>query len=103
MASGSQLPTTMIVAITTWDLHLPACHSLKEKRGVLKPLTSGLRRSLNVSVAETGHQDLWQRAEIACAAVGSARTVVEETLRAADRLVEETDGVRIMDTVTVFR
>ena len=54
-------------------------------------------------MAETGHQDLWQRAEIACAAVGSARTVVEETLRAADRLVEETDGVRIMDTVTVFR
>jgi uncharacterized protein YlxP (DUF503 family) len=49
----------MIVAITTWDLHLPACHSLKEKRGVLKPLTSGLRRTLNVSVAETGHQDLW--------------------------------------------
>ena len=71
----------MIVAIATWDLHLPACHSLKEKRSVLKPLTTGLRRSLNVSVAETGQQDLWQRAEIACAVVGSARSVVDETLR----------------------
>jgi hypothetical protein len=28
---------------------------------------------------------------------------VEEVLRAADRAVEETDGVRIVDTVTVFR
>ena len=93
----------MVVAVVTWDLHLPDCHSLKEKRGILKPLTAGLRRSLNVSVAETGHQDLWQRAEIACVAVGTARAVVEETLRAADRLVDETDGVRIMDTVTVFR
>jgi uncharacterized protein YlxP (DUF503 family) len=93
----------MIVAITTWDLHLPACHSLKEKRGVLKPLTAGLRRALNVSVAETAHQDLWQRAEIACAAIGSARLVVEEILRAADKLIEETDGIRIMDTTTVFR
>jgi uncharacterized protein len=93
----------MIVAVATWDLHLPSCHSLKEKRGVLKPLTMGLRRSLNVSVAETDHQDLWQRAEIACAAIGSARAVVEEVLRAADRLIEDTDGVRIMDTVTVFR
>jgi uncharacterized protein len=93
----------MIVAITTWELHLPACHSLKEKRGVLKPLTVGLRRSLNVSVAETNHQDLWQRAEIACAAVGTARAVVDETLRAADRLVEQTDGIRIVDTVTVYR
>ncbi|MGI9039823.1 MAG: DUF503 domain-containing protein [Gemmatimonadales bacterium] len=93
----------MILAITTWDLHLPSCHSLKEKRGVLKPLTVGLRRTLNVSVAEIGHQDLWQRAEIACAVIGSARPVVDEVLRAADRMVEETDGVRIMDTVTVFR
>jgi uncharacterized protein len=93
----------MILAVTTWDLHLPACHSLKEKRGILKPLTSTLRRTLNVSVAETAHQDLWQRAEIACAAVGSARPVVDETLRAADRLVEEADGVRIMDTATVYR
>src|SRR5919206_4129981 len=97
------LTMSLILALQTWDLHLPGCHSLKDKRGVLRPLTHGLRRQLNVSVAETGHQDLWQRAEIACAAVGSARAVVEETLRAADRLVEETDGVRIMDTVTVFR
>ena len=93
----------MIVAVQTWDLHLPGCQSLKDKRGVLKPLTAGLRRSLNLSVAEIGHQDLWQRAEIACAAVGSARTVVDETLRAADRMVEEADGVRIVDTVTVYR
>jgi uncharacterized protein len=93
----------MITAIATWDLHLPGCHSLKEKRGVLKPLTSALRRTLNVSVAETGQQDLWQRAEIACAVVGSARPVVEEILRAADRLVEEADGVRVVDTATVFR
>jgi uncharacterized protein len=93
----------MIIAITTWDLHLPACHSLKEKRSVLKPLTVGLRRALNVSVAETGQQDLWQRAEIACAVIGSDRSVVDGTLRAADRMVEETDGVRIVDTATVFR
>jgi uncharacterized protein YlxP (DUF503 family) len=93
----------VIVAVQTWELHLPGCHSLKEKRGVLKPLTIGLRRTLNVSVAETDHQDAWQRAEIACAVVGSARNVVEEVLRAADRMVEESDGVRIVDTVTVLR
>lgn len=93
----------MIIAVQTWDLHLPGCHSLKDKRGVLKPLASALRRSLNVSVAETDHQDLWQRAEIACAAVGSARPVVEEILRSADRLIEKTDGLRIVDTVTEYR
>ena len=75
----------------------------RRSAGPLKPLTAALRQTLNVSVAETGHQDLWQRAEIACAAVGSARPVVEETLRAADRAIEEADGVRIVDTVTVWR
>ena len=107
MAPGSdpKLPaqTTMIVAIATWDIHLPDCHSLKEKRSVLKPLTIALRRTLNVSVAETGQQDLWQRAEITCAVVGTSRSIVDETLRSADRIVEETDGVRILDTATVFR
>ncbi len=93
----------MIVGIRTWELHLEGCQSLKDKRSVLKPLTAALRRTLNVSVAETNHQDLWQRAEIACAAVGSARDVVEETLRAADRMVEDADGARIVDTVTEYR
>lgn len=93
----------MILAVRTWELHLEGCHSLKEKRSVLKPVTSALRKMFNLSVAEIGQQDHWQRAEIACAAVGSDRTVVEETLRAADRLIEEADGVRVIDTTTAYR
>jgi uncharacterized protein YlxP (DUF503 family) len=93
----------MVIGVRTWELHLEGCLSLKDKRSVVKPLTAALRRQFNVSVAETGHQDLWQRAEIACAVVGSARTVVEETLRSADRMVEAADGVRIVDTATDYR
>jgi uncharacterized protein YlxP (DUF503 family) len=90
------------VAITTWDLHLEGCLSLKDKRSRLKPLVAALRR-VNLSVAEVDHQDLWQRAGLACAAVGSDRSVVEGELRAADRIIEETDGVRVMDSVTAWR
>lgn len=93
----------MLVGIATWELHLHGCRSLKDKRGVLRPLEAALRQRLNISVAETAHQDLWQRAEISCAAVGVSRRVVEETLRAADRMVEARDGVRIVDTMTVYR
>jgi uncharacterized protein YlxP (DUF503 family) len=89
----------MFAAIQTWDLHLEGCHSLKDKRAILQPLKAELRRKLNVSVAEVDHQDLWQRAGLACAAVGSDRRVVEETLRDADRVIESADGVRIIETV----
>jgi uncharacterized protein YlxP (DUF503 family) len=88
----------MLGAIQRWDLHLEGCHSLKDKRAILQSLRAALRK-LNVAVAEVEHQDLWQRAGIACATVGSDRRVVDETLRAADRVIEGTDGVRIMDTV----
>ena len=71
----------------TWDLHLEGCHSLKDKRSILQSLKADLRRRLNVSVAEVEHQELWQRAGLACAAVGSDRRVVEEILREADRLI----------------
>jgi uncharacterized protein YlxP (DUF503 family) len=92
----------VVAAIRVWELEVFGCHSLKEKRGVLKPLVAALRRG-NVSVAETGHQDRWQHAEVACAVVGSDRTVVEGELRAADRTIEEADGVRIIDVVTQWR
>jgi hypothetical protein len=82
-----------------WDLHLEGCQSLKAKRAVLQSLKAELRRKLNVAVAEVDHQDLWQRAGIACVTVASDRRVAEEILRTADAVVENTDGVRIIDTV----
>ena len=92
----------MHVGTCTWDLHLEGCASLKDKRSRLKPLVVALRR-VNLSVAEVDHQDLWQRAEVACAAVGSERSVVEAELRSADRTIEEADGVRIIDVVAQWR
>jgi uncharacterized protein len=52
------------------ELELPFSSSLKDKRQTLRSLKDRLRRK-NVSVVESDHQDLWQRAtmEIALAAV----------------------------------
>ena len=92
-----------MLGLRVWELHLEGCRSLKEKRGVLLPLKERLRRGHNLSVAETAHQDSWQRAELSCAALGTDRTVVEESLRTADRIVAAADGVRILDTMTSYR
>jgi uncharacterized protein YlxP (DUF503 family) len=88
----------MIVLVQSWDLHLEGCQSLKDKRSVLQSLKAHLRRRLNLAVAEVEHQDLWQRAGLAAAAIAGERRVAEETLREADRIIEAADGVRIIET-----
>jgi uncharacterized protein len=66
------------------ELELPFSSSLKDKRQTLRSLKDRLRRK-NVSVVESDHQDLWQRAtmEIALAAVscGAAEEKREELRR----------------------
>ena len=69
------------------DLHLPEPRSLKAKRAVVKPVIEGCRRRFGVSVAEVGHQDRWQRAEIAVAAVASSHSQLVEVLDSVERFV----------------
>jgi uncharacterized protein YlxP (DUF503 family) len=74
----------MPIGLLTLRLKLPGCASLKEKRGRIKPVIARLRREFNLSVAETGKQDAWQEAEIACAMVsGDAVLLRRELSRAA--------------------
>lgn len=71
----------------TLRLHLPACSSLKEKRGRLKPLIARLHREFNLSVAEMDLQDKWQEAVISCAMVGNERRHLELSLQNVARWV----------------
>jgi len=88
----------MIIGLRTWELQLPAAHSLKDKRSVLRSLKDRLHNEFNVSVAETAHHDVWQRAELAACVVATDRRHAETVLGAADRLVEAHPGCRIIDS-----
>lgn len=72
----------------TIHLHLPACASLKEKRGRIKPLMSRLHREFNVSVAEMGLQDKWDEAVIVCAMVGNDGAFLQSALQTVAKWVE---------------
>ncbi len=69
------------------DLRIPASQSLKQKRAAIRPLVDVLRQRFCVSVAETRHQDSWQRAEFGVALVGSNVRVVEELANSVERFV----------------
>ena len=70
------------------QLHLPEAHTLKDKRQVLQSLLGRLKARLNVAVAETGHQDFHQRAEISLACVAGTRLGCDRILDDALALVE---------------
>lgn len=90
----------MVVGLTTWELHLGGCQSLKDKRRILKSLKDRLHRRFNVSVAETNHHDLWQRAELACCVVATDRRQAHSVLSAAEDLVARDGLARIVDSAT---
>lgn len=92
----------MIVSVIAWELHLEGCTSLKQKRAILRSLKDRLRGRHNVSVAETDHQDTWQRAELCAAIVSSDRRQAEKVLSRIDALVASDTRVRIIDSMTYF-
>lgn len=70
------------------ELHLPGVASLKGKRAVLNKAKAALRRDLEVSVAEVGWQDLWQRGALAVAAVATSATGVDRILDRVTAVLE---------------
>ena len=94
----------MLVALERFDLRIPGCTSLKQKRHVVKSLTNALRSTFDVSVAEVDHQELWQRTTIAVAAVGAHEYHVKRVAREIERFVEAWGGVELIDAdITLHR
>ena len=78
----------MHILLMEMELHLPNCHSLKEKRSVIKPLLNAIRRDLNVSAAETAALDHWQSAVLAAICVSGLKEACERNERDLLDLIE---------------
>ncbi len=85
----------MIVVSQTWELALPGCTSLKEKRSVIRSLRDRLRNRFNLSVAETDWHDATDRAKLSVALVTTDGRFAETVMGKADRLVEAHGGALI--------
>lgn len=79
------------------ELFFPESQSLKARRSHLRPLVDALRARFNASVAETGHQEAWQRATLTVAVAASTESGARETLEAVVRIARERPSMELLD------
>ena len=88
----------MAVGVCTVELYMPDGHSLKSKRQILMSLKDRLRGKFNVSVAEVGDQELWQKAVLGIACVANERSYVTQVLDQAVNVIRAVPTVEVVQT-----
>lgn len=88
----------MIVGLMTCHGFLYNALSLKDKRSVIKSLLKRSKNIANVSAAEVGNQDLWQRTTLAFVSVSGNKVIVENELRKILHLLDKDPELEITET-----
>lgn len=87
----------MYIGALSLDFLLGDVRSLKQKRSVVRPLVAELQRRFPaISVAETGHIDLYRRSKIGVAVVASTPARCIEVLEACERLMSARPEVELL-------
>ena len=86
----------MVVGVLRLTFVLPGAHSLKEKRHAVRKMTDRTRARYNVSIAEVGDNDVWQRAVLGVTAVANDHSFVNEVL---DKVVRDLESMAVAELV----
>lgn len=79
-------------------LRLPESSSLKQKRRVIKSLTSRIHNKFNVAVSEVGDHDSWQLASLGLACVTTSQSHAHQILSKVVSFVErESADAELLD------
>jgi uncharacterized protein YlxP (DUF503 family) len=92
----------MHIGLLQAALSIPDAYSLKDKRRVIKSLKDRVVSKMNVSVAEVGRQEVWNRAELAFVTVAAEKTVVEKRLSEITQRLEQNQDWILLEMKTEF-
>ncbi|MBZ4672282.1 MAG: hypothetical protein JG762_512 [Deferribacteraceae bacterium] len=87
----------MIIGVLNILLEIPSAFSLKEKRRVLNSLKAKLKSKFNISVAEIGEKDIWNRAEIGVALISDDTSFCNEQLGKVVDFVDNQHDVVVLE------
>ncbi|XOQ16424.1 MAG: DUF503 domain-containing protein [Shouchella clausii] len=81
-----------MMACVRCELFIYEAQSLKDKRSVLQSVLRKVRQRCNVSAAETGYQQTWQRAEFSLCAVAASKKSAEAELLRALAIIDQAEA-----------
>jgi uncharacterized protein len=79
----------MVIGVCEITLHLPECHSLKEKRQIIKSVMARVRNQFEVAIAEVDENDIWQIAKLGLSCVSNTGAHAGEVLERVRHYIEE--------------
>ncbi|MEO0076753.1 MAG: DUF503 domain-containing protein [candidate division WOR-3 bacterium] len=71
--------------------------SLKEKRSVLQSVMQKIRTNFNTAIAETNHQDRWQRTELSIVLVNNDWKMIERNFHKIIQFLEKDHRITILN------
>ncbi len=88
----------MYVLYGNAQLFLAHSSSLKEKRKTIQSIIARTRKRFNISIAEVGHHDLWQRSTLGFAAVSNTFADAELMVSVIRQTLDQhDDACEVMD------
>jgi len=79
----------MLVGLCELFIYLPDCHSLKDKRSIIKSFKFFLRRKYNISISEIGYKDAWRKSIIGIGCIGDNRRLINQII---DKIIKEVEN-----------
>ncbi|MBS3975173.1 MAG: DUF503 domain-containing protein [Syntrophomonadaceae bacterium] len=87
----------MIVGTCVLEVYIGDSQSLKDKRRVIKSAIDQIKNNFNVSIAEIGNLDQWQRATLGIAVVSQDTVLANQILTRIISYLEYKGTMEIID------
>jgi len=88
----------MVVGTLKIEFRLTDNRSLKGKRKVVRSMVDKVKSRFNVSIAEVGSNDKWQKIELGVSAVGNDRRHIDSSLNHVLGFLDSLCLAQIVDT-----
>lgn len=88
----------MVVGTLKIEFRLSDNRSLKGKRKIVRSMVDKVRNKFNMSIAEVGSNDKWQKIELGVSAIGNDRRHIDSSLNSVLRFLDSLCLAQIVDT-----